>query len=181
MSSSQDFAKVVPPILLGLFATVIFLEHNLVIQMPNHLASTTDFDQPTPQKGHSEIRRSFHTPNKLISSPGEGINSIYDSLQYAIRTHGNKSCMGMREVIEIHTEKKTVNGKEKEWKYFELGPYKWWTYEEFGKKVREAGSGLRALGFEKGNRFNIYSSTWLVPFLHCVFTFRDDQSPSLLH
>jgi long-chain acyl-CoA synthetase len=62
-------------------------------------------------------------------------------------------------VKNVVTEKKVVNGKEKEWKYFELGPYQWWTFEVFGQKIEEAGNGLKALGLNKDSKFNIFSST----------------------
>lgn len=60
---------------------------------------------------------------------------------------------------------KTVGGKQKtekkEWNYFKLKPFEWWTYEEMLANVRQVGSGLRSLGVggEGETFFNIYGST----------------------
>lgn len=75
--------------------------------------------------------------------------------------------MGYRDLLKVHRETKKVpkkiDGKEemvdKEWTYFELGPYKWLTYIQFEKLLLAVGSGLRELGLEKGDKVHLYAST----------------------
>ena len=47
----------------------------------------------------------------------------------------------------------------KEWSYFHLSDYKWWTYREFASYVEHAASALRHCGVNPGTVFNIYAST----------------------
>jgi len=101
--------------------------------------------------------------------PAAGVDTVHDVLLYAARTHGKKKGFAAREIERTITEEKevtkTVGGKQKtekkEWNYFKLKPFHWWTYEEMLANVRQVGSGLRSLGVggEGETFFNIYGST----------------------
>jgi hypothetical protein len=107
----------------------------------------------------------FHT----YTEPAPGVDTVHDVLLYAARTHGKKRGFAARDIERTITEEKevtkTVGGKQKtekkEWNYFKLKPFEWWTYEEMLANVRHVGSGLRSLGVggEGETFFNIYGST----------------------
>lgn len=74
-----------------------------------------------------------------LSEPLPGIDTTYDVVCYAAETYPDKRAFGTRSVEKVITETKQitkmVDGKEttvdKEWKYFQLGPYEWIsTYRE---------------------------------------------------
>jgi long-chain acyl-CoA synthetase len=109
-----------------------------------------------------------HTTFRTIE-PAAGVDTVHDVLLYAARTHGKKKGFAAREIERTITEEKevtkTVGGKQttekKQWNYFKLKPFEWWTYEEMLANVRQVGSGLRSLGVggEGETFFNIYGST----------------------
>lgn len=69
------------------------------------------------------------------TEPAPGIDTTYDIVCYAASSHGSKEGFGTRSVERVISEtkkvKKVVDGKEieedKEWKYFQLSPYRWIT------------------------------------------------------
>lgn len=103
------------------------------------------------------------------AEPAPGIDTVHDVLLYAARTHGKKKGFAARDIDRTITEEKevtkTIGGKEqtekKQWNYFKLKPFEWWTYEDMLANVRQVGSGLRSLGVggEGETYFNIYGST----------------------
>ena len=121
----------------------------------------------------SNVRRLAITADKLVTQPFEGINTVYDILSYAARTHGNKNAVGWRDIVDIHEEEKevikVVSGKEvkelKKWKYFQLSDYKYLTFQETQKAVLEIARGLIELGVGTDDVFNIYAQTRLMPKL----------------
>lgn len=119
----------------------------------------------------TRIRRSALSPDKLITQPWEGIDTVYDVLEYAARTHGTKNAYGYRNVVDIHEEekevKKVVDGKEitekKTWKYFQLSEYKYLSFEQVKEAAREIAGGLLELGVQKTDVVNVYAATRCVP------------------
>ncbi|CAO1625835.1 unnamed protein product [Sympodiomycopsis kandeliae] len=122
-----------------------------------------------PPKGEGRVRRSFKTPKDLIAGPGEGIETMVDVFNFALKKFTNKPILGYRDLIKTHEEEKEitkkVDGKDKKekkkWTYYELSDYKYLTYTELDERVRHASSGLRNLGLTSDTRFNIYSTTCL--------------------
>lgn len=120
--------------------------------------------------GETQTRRNALTKDALVTQPMEGIETTYDVLCYAARTHGTKKALGWRDIVEVHEEqkeiKKNVDGKEvtekKTWKYFQLSEYKYLNFVEVKEAVLEIAAGLADLGINKGDIFNVYSSTWYV-------------------
>ncbi|KAI5292874.1 long-chain fatty acid-CoA ligase [Ascosphaera acerosa] len=107
-----------------------------------------------------------------VPEPDPSIRTIYDVVQFGVRTYGNAKCMAYRDLIKVHKESKkvpkVVDGKEelvdKEWTFFELSPYKWLTYYEYEQLMLQVGSALRRMGLEPGDRVHLYASTshrWL--------------------
>ncbi|KAG5654015.1 hypothetical protein H0H81_008325 [Sphagnurus paluster] len=118
-----------------------------------------------PEEGPT--RRLAITCEKLVTQPTEGVETVFDVLQYSSRTYGEERALGWRDVVRIHEEKKevkkTVGGKEvtevKTWKYFELSDYKYLSYVEFEGMVADVASALIDLGITTDHVFNVYAQT----------------------
>jgi long-chain acyl-CoA synthetase len=117
--------------------------------------------------GESGVRRLAISKDALVKQPSDGIETAYDILSHAARTHGNRDALGWRDIVNIVEEEKevtkVVDGKEivekKKWKYFELSDYKYMSYLDIKAAVSEIGRGLVGLGVSKGDVFNVYAQT----------------------
>ncbi|KWU43352.1 acetyl-CoA synthetase-like protein [Rhodotorula sp. JG-1b] len=123
---------------------------------------------PEPKAGEGRIRRSFVSPDHLITSPDPGkVTVLAHILDHARAEFADVQGLGWRDIIDVVKENKEVTkkvgGKQvkemKEWSYFHLSDYKWWTYREFASYVEHAASALRHCGVNPGTVFNIYAST----------------------
>ncbi|KAK4702079.1 long-chain acyl-CoA synthetase, partial [Phenoliferia sp. Uapishka_3] len=122
---------------------------------------------PPAPKGESRPRRNYLTPNALVTTPDPSLHSLSDILTRSAREFGHKKAVGWRDLKRIVKEKKivkkVVGGKEveeeKEWSFFELGEYQWWTYSEMAENVKHAASALIQTGHSKDTIFNIYAAT----------------------
>jgi long-chain acyl-CoA synthetase len=122
---------------------------------------------PPANSGESRVRRLEKTHDRLVTGPVEGINTVYDVLLYASRTHGTRKAYGYRDVIDIVEEQKevtkTVGGQQvketKTWKYFHLSDYKYITFLDLKNIASEVSRGLLNLGVQKNDVFNIYAQT----------------------
>ncbi|EAU87921.1 long-chain-fatty-acid-CoA-ligase [Coprinopsis cinerea okayama7 len=122
---------------------------------------------PPAGPGEGGVRRCTLAKDGLVERPLEGINTVYDIVDYAARTHGSKKALGWREVVKIVEEEKevtkVVEGKEvkekKVWKYFELSDYKFHSYIEVKEIVSEIARALVHLGVSDKDIFNVYAQT----------------------
>lgn len=123
---------------------------------------------PEPKQGEGRVRRNFLVAEEeLAARPMDGMDTVYDVLEYIDRTYGTKNAIGYRDVVDTHVEEKevtkVVGGKEvketKKWSYFELSEFKYLTFAELRKTSDAIGRGLADLGLKKGEIFNIYSAT----------------------
>ncbi|KAG6824524.1 hypothetical protein H0H92_006597 [Tricholoma furcatifolium] len=118
-------------------------------------------------EGEGAIRRCTLSREKLVTQPFEGIDTVYDIVCYAARTHGTRDAVGWREVLNIVEEEKdvtkVVDGKEvvekKKWKYFQLSDYKFLNYLEVKEAVSEIARGLVELGVTDEHVVNVYAQT----------------------
>ncbi|CAG8484402.1 9547_t:CDS:2 [Scutellospora calospora] len=118
-------------------------------------------------EGETPMRRSLISPNKLVDSPSENVKTLYDMMQYSVKTHGNKAAMGYRKVESIVEEEKEVTKfvggeeiKEKKiWKYFQMSPYTYLTYEDVNEEIKNIGSGLTKIGLQPNDKMTIYAAT----------------------
>ncbi|RFU23650.1 hypothetical protein B7463_g12688, partial [Scytalidium lignicola] len=122
--------------------------------------------------GETIPRRNPLAAEKLIDRPEESIATVFDLVKYSAATFGNAKAIGSRKLIRTHQEtkkvKKIIDGQEQEvdknWTYFELGPYEYLTFNDYEKLVLQVGCGLRKLGLETGDRVHIFAATsmhWL--------------------
>ncbi|KAF8968685.1 long-chain-fatty-acid-CoA-ligase [Flammula alnicola] len=122
---------------------------------------------PPSGPGEGPTRRCYLAKDGLVTQPFEGIDTVYDIVLYAARTHGNRKALGWRDVVNIVEEekevKKVVDGKEisemKKWKYFELSDYKYISFIEVKEAVSEIARALVHLGVTQDDVFNVYAQT----------------------
>jgi long-chain acyl-CoA synthetase len=117
--------------------------------------------------GETTPRRHPSAVNGFLSIPEEGINTLYDVLLRAGKKFGSEKALGTRPLLKKHVEtkkiKKIVDGKEveeeKEWTYFELGPYGWVTFGEYVELALQVGAGFGKFGLGKGDKVHVYAAT----------------------
>ncbi|KAF8063537.1 long-chain-fatty-acid-CoA-ligase, partial [Lyophyllum atratum] len=142
---------------------------SLLIQTvkPGHFGKGSVPVAPPAGPDEGPARRLAIACETLVTQPTEGVDTVFNLLQYAARTYGSYRALGWRDVVKIHEEKKevtkVVNGKEvleeKTWKYFELSDYKYISYIEFEDMVADVAHALLDLGFASDHVFNIYAET----------------------
>ncbi|RDB17641.1 Long-chain-fatty-acid--CoA ligase 2 [Hypsizygus marmoreus] len=122
---------------------------------------------PAAAEGEGPTRRCTLSVDKLVTQPFEGVDTVYDIILYAARTHGTRNALGWRDILSIVEEekevKKLVDGVEvtevKKWKYFQLSDYKYINFVEVKEAVSEIARGLIELGVTTHDVFNVYAQT----------------------
>lgn len=118
-------------------------------------------------EGESKPYRHVKAKNGFITSPSPDITTIYDLFTSTAKKHGNKAAIGSRSLIRTHVETKKVpkvvdgvkTEVEKQWAYFELSPFKFVTYQDYGARALDVGAGLRKLGLAPSDKVHIFAST----------------------
>lgn len=118
-------------------------------------------------KGEGATRRSVLAEEEVVDTPAQGVHSLYDVLQYSVKRRGNSHAMAHRTLEKMVSEEKQVtkviDGVEttqtKTWKYFQLSPYQYMTYNDFSVKVHHIGSGLVHYGLSTKSKIEIFAST----------------------
>ncbi|KAJ4251552.1 long-chain fatty acid-CoA ligase [Fusarium torreyae] len=106
-------------------------------------------------------RRHPKARDGLIDRPSEDVHTVFDIIRRSARLFPDKNAVGYRKLIKLHKEKtqveKKIDGKiqkvDKEWTYFELSGYSFFTYKEYEKHCLQIGSGLRHLGLAPKDKF----------------------------
>ena len=69
--------------------------------------------------------------------------TVPNVMRAAAAEHRNKSCMGVRPILENVVETKTdAQGKEKQLQFWRKGPYQWRSYGEVYADISAASKGL---------------------------------------
>ena len=123
--------------------------------------SNVEVTQPreTP-KGETTVRRNISSPYALTETPHPAVRTIYDLFQFNASRWAENPCFGTRNVIQMHVENDSEGKSRTLW---ELGPYEFRTYKQVALEGLNVGSGLRALGLEKGDKIAIYADTSYLP------------------
>ncbi|KAJ3334709.1 long-chain fatty acid-CoA ligase [Gonapodya sp. JEL0774] len=103
----------------------------------------------------------------LVTSPNPDIKVALDVIRQSARKYGSQLALGQRKFLGNVKESKKITRKvggqliteDKEWSYFNLGPYHWRTFSEVQHNVALIGSGLSKLGLQKGETVMLYAST----------------------
>ncbi len=120
-----------------------------------------------PVDGETIPRRRTSCVESLVTTPEEGVNTLYDVLTMASERFGDLPAMGWREHIKTHQEvknvKKIVDGKEiwveKKWTFFEMGDFTYLSFKQYVTLTMQLGAGFRHLGLKKDDRIHIFAST----------------------
>ncbi|KAI9335869.1 hypothetical protein BD770DRAFT_401903 [Pilaira anomala] len=131
-------------------------------------------------KNEGPVRRSVLADEEVVDTPAQGVHSLYDVLQYSVKRRGDLNAMAQRKLEKMISEDKevvkVVDGVEtkqtKTWKYFQLSPYEYMTYNQMSSMVHDIGSGLIHYGLSPKSKIEIFASTsqdWM-SMAHGAFT-----------
>jgi long-chain acyl-CoA synthetase len=135
------------------------------------LQKSPPFSVEVPDRPHIEgetiPRRHPSCVDALKSQPEEGVATLFDALLLSSEKFRELKAVGTRKMIkkhnEVEKEKKTVDGKEEEvdknWTYFEMGPYEYLTFGEYMTLTTQIGAGYRKLGLGREDRVHIFAAT----------------------
>ena len=120
-----------------------------------------------PVEGETLPRRHPKAKDGLLTSPVEGVNTLFDIIARGNKVYPDRKAMGRRKLVKMHTEtkevQKMVDGEvqkvNKEWQFFELSKFEWMTFKEYYKYATDIGAGLRALGLNAGDRLHLFAAT----------------------
>lgn len=126
-----------------------------------------------PAPGETAPRRLPKAKDGLIMRPADDVTTTYDAFRRSARVFGNAKAVASRRLVKTHTEtkkvKKMIDGTEQEvdknWTYFEKGPYKYKSFIEYEKLALQLGNGLRKLGLSQDDKVHLYGAT------RCVICF----------
>ncbi|WLF78346.1 medium-chain fatty acid-CoA ligase faa2 [Lodderomyces elongisporus] len=113
---------------------------SLFKETPQHIQETLDANVPvdprlvansvvipgTEEPGYSPIYRNQYSPNKLITVPYPGLDTLYELFENAVANHGPRNCLGHRV--------KNADGT--------FGRYVWQDYNTVKKRRDNLGSGI---------------------------------------
>lgn len=105
----------------------------------------------------------------VVRPPGSEAATCAELLREAVHAHGNRPCVGRRQLLQRHYEQ--AGGKEVE--KLELGPtYQWMSYREYFGAVQELGRGMvEFAGLGVNERVCLYAETQLDWMLSCQAAF----------
>ncbi|KAL4975798.1 hypothetical protein BDW66DRAFT_166883 [Aspergillus desertorum] len=137
-----------------------------------------------PVPGETIPRRHPKAKDGLILRPAEDLTTTYDAFRWSARSYGNAKAVASRRLIKTHVEtkkvKKIIDGAEqevdKQWTYFEKGPYSYKSFIEYETLALELGKGLRKIGLNKGDKVHLYGATsanWLAMSHGSYLTYPD--------
>ena len=117
--------------------------------------------------GETSVRRLSASRYGLSETPHPSIRTVYDLMMFNSKNWGDSPGLGTRRVIKIHTEKQIVTTDvhgirkqvEKDWLYWELGPFEFKSYNDVAEEALRIGAGLRELGLDEGDRIVVYADT----------------------
>jgi long-chain acyl-CoA synthetase len=118
-------------------------------------------------EGETIPRRNARSPDKLLSQPEPGVETIFDIVKKSAEKFGDRKAVGTRKLIKTYHEtrkvKKVIDGHvqevDKQWTYFQLSGYSYLTFKEYETLVLQMGAGLRKLGLAKDDRIHMFAST----------------------
>ena len=101
---------------------------------------------------------------ELVKSRAE---TLADAIKWAMQKYGPNQCMGTREII---AELDEVQPNGKMFKKYELGDYRWISYEDLDSTSDYFGRGLRQLGLQPRQKLCVFADTraeWMIAAQAC--------------
>ncbi len=122
-------------------------------------SSTAHLDRKSvvvvPASGENgAIRRSIFHSQDLPATffPGE-VHTNYESFQRGLRQSGDRPCLGYRPIVSTTEVTDPVTGAKKTEPV--PGDFKWFTYKEVDKVIKDVASGLVELGLATPNDLGV--------------------------
>jgi long-chain acyl-CoA synthetase len=139
------------------------------------------FEYQPSSPGQSSIQRSLISRSQLLGTLFDNITTLYELLFFSFEKFSDYPCIGWRDLIKEHKEQreitKKVQGKEikekRDFTLYEMSPFKWITYKQYGSRVENVASGLVSsdVGVSpRSSTFGIFCNTcpeWLLILHAC--------------
>ncbi|CAK9437607.1 uncharacterized protein LODBEIA_P19850 [Lodderomyces beijingensis] len=133
--------------------------------------------------GETAPRRKAAQRDAAVERPQDSkATTLPEFVEECFKRNGNKPAMAWRDLKDIHVEtkkvKKTIDGETKEidknWTYYELGPYNYISYPDLLARVKNYAKGLIELGLKpnQASKLMVYAQTshlWMQSFLASSF------------
>ena len=110
------------------------------------------------------IERSSTIYSKFLKSQSK---TIGDAWNWAVKTYGSKPALGTREILKEEDE---VQKNGKVFKKYNLGDYRWLSYEDVDYTADYLGRGLRMLNLANGQNICVFADTraeWFITSQAC--------------
>ncbi|KAJ9087437.1 long-chain fatty acid-CoA ligase [Entomophthora muscae] len=118
---------------------------------------------------HSPVYRNHATKDsgELFKTLPDGSHTLYHAVQTSIEKHGPNVCFGSRRIVdnieEIKEVERKVDGEmvkeKKTWKYYQLSPYEWVSFNELGQQLTDLGCAMKHIGLGGDKRLAIFAPT----------------------
>lgn len=124
--------------------------------------------EPVALEDKSITYRCIDSPQEIhLKLLRDGVDTLEKMLLFVAKQHGNKPCLGTREILAEEDELQS-NGRV--FKKYVMGDYKWKTFQEVERIAASFGRGLRELGQEPRMNLVIFAETraeWLISAHGC--------------
>ena len=135
--------------------------------------------QKSGAKVRSHCLPKFTTDSEMIFEAQEKTSPIYldfvktqpktltDAWKWAVRRYGSKPLLGTREILKTEDE---IQKNGRLFKKYDLGDYRWVSFEDADATADYVGVGLRQLGLSKGMKVCMFADTraeWMLTAQAC--------------
>jgi len=158
-----DIVLSIAQVLVFIYDVITYPIYHLWSKHSSRLRAKEGTGTPAPylvQESSEEVRfareRSNENPTYKEIIIQNKVDTVTKAFGYSVQKHGNKQCLGTREVL---AEEDEVQDNGKVFKKLILGSYRWKTYNEVHTTSRAFGRGLRELGQQPRTPIAIYSET----------------------
>nr|XP_034184352.1 long-chain-fatty-acid--CoA ligase 3 isoform X1 [Osmia lignaria]XP_034184353.1 long-chain-fatty-acid--CoA ligase 3 isoform X1 [Osmia lignaria] len=142
----------------------------LILQRPweKKKASRRIKARPIARDEHMITYRSVDPPGPLhIALEREKVDTLEKMLTWVVNRHGDKKCLGTRQIL---AEEDEVQPNGRIFKKYKMGDYKWKSYTEVSKLMTSFSRGLRELNITTRKSIVIFAETraeWMISAYGC--------------
>ena len=92
----------------------------------------------------------------VLEAEQKGVDTVEKMFNFLHDKYSSRPCIGTREIFSTE-EEKSANGKVL--KKYNMGDYKWMTYNEMYNRAVKFGKGVAELGYTAGTKVVMYADT----------------------
>jgi long-chain acyl-CoA synthetase len=158
-----DIVLSIAQVLVFVYDVITYPVYHLLSKHWSRLRAKEGAGTPRPylvQESSEEVRftreRSYENPTYKEIIIQNKVDTVTKAFNYSVQKHGNKQCLGTREVL---AEEDELQDNGKVFKKLSLGSYRWMSYNEVQTVSRAFGRGLRELGQLPHKPIAIYAET----------------------